>query len=374
LVSIQIGGGNDALNTLIPYADARYRALRPTLAVPERDVLAVSDRFGLHPALAPLLPLYRQKALALVQGVGFPSLDRSHFRSQEVWQTADESCGHDRRQRLGWIGRYADLYLARDTTALSLVALTDRTPAEMMAGKKRATVAGDFEVFTGRPLRNEDPRFLAALRGMYEAPSPRPAVEAVRAHGALMFAALDELPRGRHAASEVLYPRSPLGEALRETAALLSAHAGIAAVLITIGGFDTHARQDSRHAPLLDDLASSLASFHRDLTARALNDRVAVLAWSEFGRRAYENASRGTDHGKGGTVILLGDAVDGGLHGEPPNLAALEDGDLPAPIDFRSVYASIIEEWLGYDAEPVVKGRYAKLGLFKRARHIPTPS
>ncbi len=367
LVSVQIGGGNDALNTLIPYTDGRYRALRPTLAVRESDLLPVNDRFGFHPALAPLLPLYKQKALALVQGVGFPSLDRSHFRSQEVWQTADESCGRDRRQRLGWIGRYADLYLASEATALSLVALTDRTPAEMMAGKKRATVAGDFEVFTGQPLQNEDPRFLAALRGLYETPRLRPAAEAIRAHGALLFAALEEIPHSRRAGGEMLYPRSPLGEALRETATLLAARPGIAAVLITVGGFDTHARQDARHAPLLADFASSLAAFHRDLTARDLDDRVAVLAWSEFGRRAHENASRGTDHGRGGIVFLLGNAVHGGLHGEPPNLAALEDGDLPAPIDFRSIYASIIEEWLGHDAEPVINGRYAKLGLFRKS-------
>jgi uncharacterized protein (DUF1501 family) len=367
LVSVQLAGGNDPLNTLVPYTDGRYRALRPTLAIPEHDVLPVSDHFGFHPALAPLLPLYQRKALALVQGVGFPSLDRSHFRSQEVWQTGDESCGHDRRPRLGWIGRYADLYCERDATALTLVALTDRTPPEMMAAKKLATVAGDFEVFTGQPLRGEDPRFLAALHGMYGTPHPRPAAEAIRAHGALLFAALEEMPRTPRARTETTpYPRSPLGEALGETAALLSAHPGIISVLITVGGFDTHARQDSRHPLLLADFASSMAAFHQDLRARSLNDRVAVLAWSEFGRRAQENASRGTDHGKGGTVFLLGDAVEGGLHGERPNLAALEAGDLAAPIDFRSVYASIIEEWLGRDAEPVVRGRYAKLGLFRK--------
>ncbi len=367
LVCVQLVGGNDPLNTLVPYADNRYRALRPTLAIGEHDVLPVSGRFGFHPSLAPLLPLYRRKALALVQGVGFPSLDRSHFRSQEVWQTADESCGHDRRQRLGWIGRYADLYLAREAAPLSLVAMTHRMPPEMMAGKGRAAVLGEFDTFAGRPLQNEDPRFLAALHGMYATQHARPEVEAVRAHGALLLAALNEIPGSLHAATAQPYPQSPLGEALGRTAALLAAPLGTVAVLITVGGFDTHSRQDTRHAPLLANFASALAAFHQDLTARSINDRVTVLAWSEFGRRAHENASRGTDHGKGGLVFLLGDPVNGGLHGEPPNLAALEDGDLAAPIDFRSIYASIVEEWFGHDAEPVLGGRYPRLGLFKRA-------
>ncbi len=363
LVVVQLAGGNDSLNTLIPYADKRYRTLRPTLAIAERDLLPIDGRFGLHPALARLQPLYKDGSLALIDGVGFPSLDRSHFRCQDVWQTGDEGCGRDDRQRLGWIGRYADLHLGGAESPLVTLAIGNRAPLGMIVRKRRPTVIADLTRFR---LPGGDDDVLRALRDIYSLPRTEdPLSDTIRGCGEDLFLSADAHQRTPVRPARAAYPESPLGEALRNVAAMIDAHVEVQAAWVTSGGFDTHAMQAGDHAALLSDLAASLAAFQADIVARSLREQVVLMAWSEFGRRAAENASAGTDHGKAGIVFVMGQQVRGGLYGEPPDLGRLDAGDVPPRVDFRSVYATLIRNWYGHDPEPVLGHPYPTLGFLR---------
>jgi uncharacterized protein (DUF1501 family) len=362
LVIVQLAGGNDSLNTLVPYTNARYRALRSTLAIPDRELLPVDEHFAFHPALARLVPLFDRKRLALIDGVGFPSLDRSHFRSQDVWQTADEGCGRDHKRRLGWLGRYADHYLGDAGSPLATVAVGNRAPLGLEVNVRRPAVIAELSRFI--MPRNGAADELEALRDLYSIPRRDDALtEAIRAHGHDLFRALDAHERTPARPSRVTYPPSRLGQALQNVAAVLDAHPETHAAWVTTGGYDTHAQQAVTHSGLLTDLAASLAAFQSDLEARAIDDRVLLMAWSEFGRRAAENASGGTDHGKGGVVFVLGKHARGGLWGERPDLGRLEDGDLASRVDFRSTYATIIRKWYGRDPEPILGRAFPTLGF-----------
>jgi uncharacterized protein (DUF1501 family) len=376
LVILQLAGGNDSLNTLIPWTDARYRKLRPTLAIEERSLIPIDDTFAFHPALAKLAPIFEKGRFALVDGVGFPSLDRSHFRCEDVWQTGDEGCGRDRRPRLGWIGRYADLHLGRGA-ALTTVAVGNSIPLGMRVKSRRATVIGDPALFALKANSPEDDAQLAALRDLYRIPRHAVHVQNVSAFGSDLFAALDRTARDRLAPGQVQYPESRFGKALQRAAVLLDAHPETEIVWITTGGYDTHAMQAAQHAVLLRDLAGALAAFDEDLARRKLSEHVLVLAWSEFGRRAAENASAGTDHGKAGLVFLLGDSVVGGIHGVPPDFGRLHDGDLPSRVDFRSIYATVIRDWFRQEPEPILGARYPTLQLIRAVspagRPAPSP-
>jgi uncharacterized protein (DUF1501 family) len=364
LVILQLNGGNDAVNTVIPYTDPLYRRLRPTLAIPERDVLPLSETLGLHPAMRALLPLHAKKTLAFVNGVGFPSLDRSHFRCQNVWCSGEESAGSANSaegaelRRLGWVGRYADLHLRDSASPLSVMSYGAPIATGLYAKNRPAAVVGDLSSLRLMASREDD----SALRALYAAPREGP-LESIRTHGATAFAAIDEARRGLGKPAAIQYPPTSFGTGLRGVAQLLSANPAVQVVWISAGGFDTHGRQAAAHAALLEDLSTSLAAFERDLETRGLSERVLLLAWSEFGRRIQENSNGGTEHGKGGTVLLLGHSVAGGVYGEAPALASSVDGDLPSPVDFRSVYATVLRKWLGCDPEPVLNGRYPLLGF-----------
>jgi uncharacterized protein (DUF1501 family) len=361
IVVLQLAGGNDSLATLVPFTDARYRVLRGTLAVPERDLLPIHERFAFHPSLAQLVPLFERGKLAIIDGVGFPSLDRSHFRAQDVWQTADEECGRDRRRRAGWIGRYAEHYLASAGPLVTL-AIGTRAPLGMQHDSRPPAVIADPSRFT--LPRGADAEELEAIRELYAIRRTRDATsETIRAWGKEMFHALDSHERTPLRSSGVVYPSTRLAQSLRGVASLLDAHPGARFAWVTTGSYDTHAAQRDAHANLLSDLAAALASFQADLEARRIEDRVLLMAWSEFGRRAAENASGGTDHGKAGLVFVSGSGVKGGLWGASPDLARLDDGDLPSRVDFRSVYATLIERWLGGDAVPILGRRWPLLGF-----------
>jgi uncharacterized protein (DUF1501 family) len=358
LVILQLTGGNDAINTLIPYTDRRYRQLRPTLAIPEHEILPISETAGFHPAMAALVPLYEQKKLAIVNGVGFPTLDRSHFRCQDVWISADESVGRNDHQHPGWVGRYADLYLDDAHSRFSVLAYGQPVDTATIAKRKHATTISDFSGFA----RDVDP----SLRAIYDIPRQNAAAELVRAHGRQLFSALDEAKGLSTRDVVTTYPATSLGANLHGVAQLLSANPAIRVVWVSMGGFDTHGHQAEEHTALLGDLSRSLAAFQSELALRGLADRTLVMGWSEFGRRIHENANGGTEHGKAGMVLLLGNRIGGGIYGDLPDLSRADDGDLPTTIDFRSVYATIIQQWLGHDPEPVLKGRYAQLGFVRK--------
>lgn len=374
LVVLYLNGGNDAVNTVIPYADRLYRSLRPTLALTESSMVMLDGANALHPALAPLQPFYASRRLALVNGVGFPSLDRSHFHCRDVWMTGDPGDGGHHAQMTtsegrGWLGRYADLYLPHVDSPLTTVALGSQSSLALDAQSVlAATVAGadGFDVTTDS--RADEEAFVSSLRSIYDGAPGSGDLETIRQQGSETFAAIDLFRTVPPPSGTVIYPESALGRAFRLAAQIIDGNVGTHAVWINHGGFDTHAGQAGDHASLLTDVAGALAAFQNYLAARAISQNVVVMVWSEFGRRVQENASQGTDHGKAGTMMLLGDAVNGGsVVGGPWNLAALDEGDLESSIDFRAVYATLIRDWYGNDPIPVLGGDYENLGLITNA-------
>jgi uncharacterized protein (DUF1501 family) len=372
LVVLQLAGGNDALNTFIPYTDAAYRAERPSLALDDASILKVHDRIGFHPSLARLATLYEQRRFAFVNGVGFPTLDRSHFHCQDVWQTGFEEGGsmHGGHPSTGWLGRFADTYLGEGASSLTALSIGSRIPLCLAADETIAAAvasADGYQVQTDPRYPQERAAFVDAIRGIYGSEERHGHTGVIRLSGGEMFDSIDLMATIPPPSPSVTYPATALGRALRLVAQVLAGNVGTRLVWVTLGGFDTHSLQAETHARLLADVSDSLGAFQDDLDLRGESERVLLLAWSEFGRRIRENASAGTDHGKGGTVFLLGDGVRGGFpYGDIPSMSSLDDGDLVSTIDFRAVYWTIIRDWFERDPEPVLHGRYENLGFIDR--------
>jgi len=376
LVVLQLDGGNDCVNTFIPYTDSRYRSLRPTLGIPDSQILKLDDRMGLHPSMGKLKTLYESRKLAYINNVGFQSLDRSHFRCRDVWQTADDSYGQVQRGVSGWLGRYADVYLDGSTaSSLTTVSIGNKNPLGLRADEILPLAVADatsFDVLTDPRYPTDRTAYISGLRNVYAVPQTGSEQEHIRNQGVGTFAAIDLLKTIPAASPTIPYPATNLGRGFQLAAQMIAGNVGTHAIWITTGGFDTHSTQLDQHAGLLTDVSNSLSAFYDDVTARGLNDRVMVLAWSEFGRRVQENASAGTDHGKAGTVFVLGNKVKGGtFYGDVPNLDNLDNGDLRMQVDFRSIYSTIIKDFYGRDPLPVLNGSYANLGFVDTT--VPAP-
>jgi uncharacterized protein (DUF1501 family) len=367
LVIVQLTGGNDGLNTVIPHRDDRYHRARPTLRVASRDVLRVTDDLGLHPALGGLHRLHADGRLGVVMNVGYPHPDRSHFRSMDIWHacTSGAEVGDT-----GWLGRLAD----REDRALAAWVNDDAPP---LALRGRRVVAPSIGPLDQLP----DGGDLDAIRA--GAAGPRGGVdddlEFVRRTAVAACAQAERLRRvrselGGPAAGGTAYPDAPLGRRLQRVAALIAADFGPRVYYVTHDGFDTHARQDLSHAQLLQTLGDAVAAFQSDVDGRGIADRVMLMTFSEFGRRIAENGSRGTDHGAAAPMFVVGGGVQPGVHGGVPDLAAADaggasmvaagtDGDVPFTVDFRAVYAAMLEDWLGLDRAGVVPGAHAGLPI-----------
>lgn len=309
LVVLQLDGGNDAVNTFIPYADPRYRALRPTLAIPDGQILKVDDRIGLHPSMGKMKTLYEQRKLAIINNVGFPTLDRSHFRCRDVWQTADDSYGQVQRGVTGWLGRYADTYLAGQATALTSVSIGNRNALGLVSNEVTPTAVADaasFDVLTDTRYPADRTAYIQSIRTIYGLAQAKPEQEIIREQGSETFAAVDLLKTIPPPSTSAAYPANAqgqvtaLGRAFQLAAQLIAGNVGTHAIWISTGGYDTHSQQPDTHSGLLGGVSESLAAFDADLASRGLSDRVMVLAWSEFGRRVQENASLGPTTAKRG--------------------------------------------------------------------------
>jgi uncharacterized protein (DUF1501 family) len=366
LVVLQLDGGNDSVNTFIPYADDKYRSLRPTLAIPDASIVKLDDRMGLHPNLAKLKPLYDARKFAWINNVGFPTLDRSHFRCRDVWQTADDSYGQVQRGVTGWLGRYADTYLAAGHTSLTTVSIGSNNALGVVADEVLPVAvasAESFDVLTDNRYPNDRAPYVSSIRTIYGY-SLNGDAESIRAQGQDTFGAIDLIKTIPPASTTAGYANNSLARGFQLAAQLAAGNVGTHAIWIRIGGFDTHNAQAEDHNILLTTVADALTAFDADLNARGIADRVLVLAWSEFGRRVLENASAGTDHGKAGTVFVMGNAVRGGtFYGDVPNLSNLDQGDLRTQVDFRAVYATVIRDWFGNDPLPVLNAPYENLGF-----------
>jgi uncharacterized protein (DUF1501 family) len=348
LVVVQLDGGNDALNTVVPYADPMYAKLRPRLKIPKQDLVRLSHTLGLHPALRPLDKLLQGGQLAVVPGVGYPNPNRSHFESMAIWHTA--RFDPEERTGYGWLGR------ALDPVSATSYALGTSVPGALR-GRRSAAVS----------LRRVEDVLLTDSVAMKQGVGPDSSDDLlafVRRQAVDAQVAAEQLARLAVGKDESKYPATGLGERLKLAARLLKANLG-ARVFYTIqGGYDTHAAQVYTHAGLLAEFAGAVAAFFEDLKAAKLSERVALLAFSEFGRTIQENGSAGTDHGTAGAVFLAGPGVQGGVAGRMPSLTNLADGEPKMTTDFRRVYTSVLERWLGLNSRDVLGGAFEPAPLF----------
>lgn len=366
LVLVQLAGGNDGLNTVVPYADDAYHALRPTLALGRKDVLRLDDHLGLHPACAPLNTLLQSGRLGIVQNVGYPNPNRSHFRSSEIWETASAS---EESLSSGWIGRYLDNACAGapGSGEPEAVHLGAEVPQAFGGNLPHATYGLTLGARAGRAGR-DNVALLETLASTGADPSLRNAPDPN--HTFLRATLMDSLVAEKKIQQiidrnkpEATYPGGGFAQSLRNIAGLVAAGLSTRVYFVSLGGFDTHANQAGAHTNLLRTLSEGLAAFQADLTARRLDDQVLTMTFSEFGRRAYENESRGTDHGTAAPLFVMGRQIHGSLHGTAPKLDAARRADPDFSTDFRSVYATVLDRWLEAPADTVLGATHERLGF-----------
>lgn len=333
LVMVHLFGGNDGLNTVVPYTDAAYRKARPTLAL--KEVLPIAAGLGLHPALKPLLPLWQAGQMAVVQGVGYPDPNRSHFISADIWQSAGRETAD------GWLGRVAA------AQGWDTVQVDDRSLCRALWTPLGSRNSVPLCVQT-------DQKALAARPDWMQAALDRLYGSCGQAHLAGTFAKMKAC-QGEH------WEGPPLQASLK---AMLDLWPHGRIFHTSLGGFDTHGGQANRQREALGQLATALADFYGQLQRRGWEKETLIVVYSEFGRRVEENASQGTDHGGAAPLFLLGGRVKGGLYGEHPSLTALVDGDLAHGHDFREVYATVLEDWLQADARAVLGREFGKIACW----------
>ncbi|MBU6455494.1 MAG: DUF1501 domain-containing protein [Cyanobacteria bacterium REEB67] len=371
LIIIQMSGGNDGLNTVIPFADPAYLKIRPTIGIKPDVVLKLDDKVALNPNMTPFQDLYKAGKLAVVQGVGYPNPNRSHFRSIEIWQTAEPKKVKD----TGWIGRYLDLAnsgKAQLDNIFPAINVDPILPKTLSAQKVVVPSISDVKNFTFKA----DPRYeadrtaqLSTFNSIYQKYSlNRPYIEELRRVGLDTTQASDSIAKMVATYKDgAKYPNSGFGRGMQFIAQLIIGGVNCSIYNISIGGFDTHTNEQRAHEGLFRTLTEGVKALQTDLENHGLDKDVCMITFSEFGRRVGENGGRGTDHGAAAPMFLIGSNVKGGIIGDQPSLTDLDDGDLKYKIDFRNVYASVLDRWLGADSKAVLGDRYDMLDLFSRA-------
>jgi uncharacterized protein (DUF1501 family) len=370
LVVVYLGGGNDALSTLAPYQDASYYSRRPTIALPAGQVLQVGTdaagrALGLHPRLTGLRSIFNEGRLALVQRTGYPNSSRSHFEASDIWGTANPQSSTGS----GWLGRYLDT-LPRPIDALAAWNTTDETPRALQSALSGVPAIPNATTYTyASPNRGSAAlQERAAAEAMAANPAPgRPHLAFVNGTNRGAIETLDRVAAASSYAPTVAYPNNGFALALRTVAGAIVRGIGSKVFWVQTGGYDTHAQQGANgggYANLMGTLGDGLWAFYSDIRNQGLSNDTTVIVFSEFGRRISENGSAGTDHGAAGLMMVLGGSVRGGLHGTAAALApgnpTLENssGDVHYETDFRSVYARLLDQWLGVNSVPILNGDF----------------
>jgi uncharacterized protein (DUF1501 family) len=365
LVVVQLGGGNDGLNTLVPFVHDEYYRARPKLAIPQEKILRLTDEVGLHPALTALKGAYDDGRVAVVQGVGYPNPNRSHFRSMEIWHTADPA---GTGPKTGWLGRLFDSECP-DCASNTGMTLSAEMPLAMQGTSPRVVAIEDVARFGFHPVQGGGAEEIDAFRRLIQpVPGEEPLVDFLthtEMNALLAAADLNKLAGRLAQDAGSGYPKDPFAQKLRVVAELMAAGSPTRVYYVSLGGFDTHVTQAGRHDRLLEALGAGLGAFLSDLKTKGLQDKALVMTFSEFGRRVAENASGGTDHGTAAPMLLVGGQVKPGVHGPQPSLTDLDQGDLKYQIDFRSVYSTVLEQWLGVPSEGILGGKFAALDVLK---------
>ncbi|MCZ6876234.1 MAG: DUF1501 domain-containing protein [bacterium] len=362
LVVLQLSGGNDYLNTVIPYANSLYWDNRPLVNIPEDQVIPLDDAVGFHPSMAALKPFYDEGQMAVIHGVGYPNSPRSHFRSMDIWHT----CEPDTVGTEGWLGRVIrDIDPNKENVVTGVSFGQSMFRSMVLQGVPVACVSGSLETYGMLP-GIEAQRREKILQRFSRAYAPAIGLGEVMDYlgqtGIDSMAGADilKVAPGQYS-STVTYPDSKPAQTLRSIAQIHLANLGTRIFYCDHGPFDTHASQLGAHATLWTEVSEAVSAFFADLRQQQAADNVVMLLFTEFGRRVHDNGS-GTDHGAGGVAFVIGDAVQGGQYGEYPSLRAedLSQGDLVPKQDFRGVYSTILEDWLQLDAHAIVGGAFEK--------------
>jgi len=362
LVVIQLSGGNDGLNTVVPYGTPQYAQSRPTLAIPQDQVQAIDGNVGLHPNLKAVKALYDQKAVAIVQGVGYPNPNRSHFQSMQIWQTASP----DNSMQTGWLGRYDENFLQGQK--LGALNFGEQLPRTFWTDHTVVPSIGslaNYQFLTDPKAPDDKQAQIDAINKIFNNPVNRDGPDFFRTSAIDAFQTAADLKTAVAASkSTAQYPQTPLGNQLKLVGQLIGSGLGARIFYVSLGSFDTHSGEKNTHDRLMKTLDDGIDAFTKDLQAQGALGNTAIMTFSEFGRRVKENGSGGTDHGTAEPMFVIGGGVQGGLYGSYPSMSDLDQGDLKFTTDFRSVYGTIVSDWLGGDPGTVVGGSFPKVPLF----------
>ena len=367
LIVIQLSGGNDYLNTVVPYGDGRYYDSRPKVHIPQDKVIPLNDEIGFNPSMGPMKRLWDEGKVAVINGIGYENPNRSHFRSMDIWHTAEpQAIGTQ-----GWLGRAVREMDPQGENVLTAVNFGRGLPRALGCPGVSVASVGDLETYGLFPdIEDEELRMftLEAFARMYGNVVGRdPVMSLLSKTGQDAYVGADILRTApAQYSSNVEYRTDSLSQNVKSIAQVFLADLGTKVYYTQHGSFDTHSGELPTHAQLWDDVAGAVGSLMDDLKEHGREDDAAVLIFSEFGRRIRDNGT-GSDHGSGGVAFLIGGAVNGGLYGEYPSLAEAEqlNGDLRSNNDFRSTYSPILEKWFGLDPDPIVNGQFEYLDLFR---------
>ena len=368
LVVIELNGGNDALNTLVPFNNGLYYDNRPGIGIPPEEVLPLDGEYGFNPNMAEVKGLWDRGELAVIHGIGYPQPNRSHFRSRDIWYTAEpESIGTQ-----GWLGAAIRDLDGRGENVLTGVNFGRGLPRALVCKGVPVASVGNLETYGLLPdIADENVRLQAldALGRMYGPAGGRDIVaQALSENGSQALLGADILRTApERYESSIEYADTPIARNLKSAAQVMSAGLGTRILYAQHGSFDTHSNELQSHAKLWQDVSAAIGDFTADLKEQQLWQDTLVLVWSEFGRRVHDNGT-GCDHGSGGVALILGGAVQGGQFGQYPSLreADLSEGDLAYTTDFRSTYATILDRWLGLDPDPIVHGQFEQFDFVGR--------
>ena len=368
IVVVQLSGGNDYLNCVIPYEDPNYLDNRPNVRLNEDQVIPIGQGLGMNPAMAPIKELYDQGKVAIIHGTGYPDPNRSHFRSMDIWHTAEPTkVGNE-----GWLGNAVNQMYPKHDNVVAAVNFGSALPRALVSHQAPVATVNDLETYglmNHVDDLNQRMEALQAFRDIYtQAIGSGPVMDYLSQTGLdalqgsdILGTVLDKY------SSEVEYADNSFAKSIKSAAQVLQADIGTRICYTQHGSFDAHTNGIALQEGLLDDVSGGIFDFYLDMKNANKADDVVLFVFSEFGRRVKDNGN-GTDHGSGGVAFVIGDSVEGGHYGEYPSLKSedLIEGDLEFSLDFRSIYAELLEDWLEVDAKPVVKGIYEKVGFLRQ--------
>ena len=369
LVVLELMGGNDGLNTVVPYTDPAYPVVRSRIGIPQGSVLSLDGHLGLNPVMTGLKALWDQNRVAVLENVGYPNSSLSHFSSRDIWHTADPTLA----QRLGWLGRWADAAIGGNSNPLACAAISQSLPRTLLASSVRvpsfvniATYSYSTDGAYPGDRGNQLSGFLAQGADQYEIENT---ISEVTGLGNAAISSSDILQSvGSGYVPAGAYPAGSLGAGLLLIAQIINANVGARILYVTYGGFDNHANEDQDHDTLLETVSDAIKAFFDDLDGHGKSHDVVLMTWSEFGRRVQDNASRGTDHGTSAPHFVVGDAVAPGIYGNAPSLTSLDsNGNLTIENDFRSYYGTILSDWLKADSAAILGAGWPNMGFINKA-------